>query len=429
MTQTGSRSGAAPATVSGESASTKATGKPGRLDVKTTTREPGDLPVTSKLAAAGGKGQDRLGLLFACAAAISARWVWEGDEAHVFQVVQRRRAQSAWQIGATVVLLAVFNIVAWTWAFVAFHAYPLLMGTALLAYSFGLRHAVDADHIAAIDNVTRKLMQQGKRPITVGLFFSLGHSSVVVAMSAALAAATSALQTHIETFKAWGGIVATSISAFFLFAIAAVNIVILLAIWRTFQSLRRGVRPAEEDFDLLMAGGGLLCRVFRRLFHMIERSWHMFALGLLFGLGFDTATEVGLLGISAAGASHGLSPWSIMVFPVLFSAGMALVDTTDGVLMLGAYGWAFIKPVRKLYYNLTITFISVLVAVLVGSVETLGLIGDQLKLEGGAWDFIGRINDNFGLLGYGIVGVFAFGWLASLVIYKIKGYDEIEVTL
>jgi high-affinity nickel-transport protein len=150
---------------------------------------------------------------------------------------------------------------------------------------------------------------------------------------------------------------------------------------------------------------------------------------LLFGLGFDTATEVGLLGISASGASNGLSPWAIMVFPALFSAGMALIDTADGILMLGAYGWAFVKPVRKLYYNLTITFLSVLVAIIVGGVETLGLVGDQLKLDGAFWEFVGTVNDNFGLLGYGIIGIFALGWLASLVIYKIKRYDEIEATI
>jgi len=155
----------------------------------------------------------------------------------------------------------------------------------------------------------------------------------------------------------------------------------------------------------------------------------MYGLGLLFGLGFETATEVGLLGVSASGASTGLSPWSIMVFPVLFSAGMALIDTADGILMLGAYGWAFVKPVRKLYYNLTITSLSVVIAIVVGGVETLGLIGDQFKLDGAFWEFVGSVNDNFGLLGYGIIGLFIVGWLASLVIYKVKRYDEIEVSI
>ena len=328
---------------------------------------------------------------------------------------------------AIATLLIAFNVLAWLWAFVAFHDHPLLMGTALLAYSFGLRHAVDADHIAAIDNVTRKLMQEGKRPVAVGLFFSLGHSTIVVALSVALAATTSALQERFDDFKALGGIVGTSVSAFFLFAIAIANIIILMATWRTFKSVKSGGRLVEEDLNAMLAGGGLLCRLFRRLFRLIESSWQIYALGLLFGLGFETATEVGLLGISASGAASGLSPWAIMVFPALFSAGMALVDTTDGVLMLGAYGWAFVKPIRKLYYNLTITFVSVLSALIVGGLETLGLVADQFKLAGPFWEFIGMINENFGLLGYGIIGVFATGWLGSLLIYRVKGYDEIEV--
>jgi nickel/cobalt transporter (NiCoT) family protein len=327
------------------------------------------------------------------------------------------------------VLLVGANLLAWAWAIIAFHNYPLLMGTALLAYSFGLRHAVDADHIAAIDNVTRKLMQEGKRPTSVGLFFSLGHSTVVVLLSAFVAATTAALQDRFADLRETGSIISTSVSALFLFIIAAANMVILVNTWRSFQSAKRGERLAEDDLDILLAGGGLLCRLFRGLFRLISRSWHMYGLGLLFGLGFETATEVGLLGVSASGASTGLSPWAIMVFPALFSAGMALVDTADGILMLGAYGWAFVKPVRKLYYNLTITSLSVMVAIIVGGVETLGLIGDQFKLDGAFWEFVGTVNENFGLLGYGIIGIFVLGWMASLVIYKMKRYDEIEATI
>ena len=322
--------------------------------------------------------------------------------------------------------LIAFNVLAWAWALVAFREYPLLMGSALLAYSFGLRHAVDADHIAAIDNVTRKLMQEGKRPVAMGLFFSLGHSTVVVLLSLLVATTASAFQDRFEGMKAIGGLVGTSVSAFFLFAIAAANMVILAGTWRSFQGIRAGRPLAEEGLDILLAGGGMMARLFRGLFRLIGRSWHMYGLGLLFGLGFETATEVGLLGVSAAGASNGLSPWSIMVFPALFSAGMALVDTADGVLMLGAYGWAFVKPVRKLYYNLTITALSVVVAVGVGGIETLGLVGAQFKLNGVFWQAVGALNDNFGLLGYGIVGLFAVGWAVSLLIYKIKRYDEIE---
>jgi high-affinity nickel-transport protein len=325
-------------------------------------------------------------------------------------------------------LLAAANLLAWGWALIAFHDYPVLLGTALLAYSFGLRHAVDADHIAAIDNVTRKLMQEGKRPVAVGFFFSLGHSSVVVALSIGIAATAAALQGRFSEFKEMGGIVGTCVSAFFLFAIAIANMIVLLAVYRSFQAVRRGGRYVDEDIDLLLANRGFLGRLFRRLFRLIDSSWHMYPLGLLFGLGFDTATEVGLLGISAAEASQGLPIWSILVFPALFTAGMSLVDTLDSTLMVGAYEWAFVKPIRKLYYNMTITLVSVLIALLVGGLETLGLLADKLSLEGSFWEAVGKLNDNFGVMGFVIIGIFIASWLVSVAIYRWKGYDEIEVT-
>jgi high-affinity nickel-transport protein len=331
------------------------------------------------------------------------------------------------RIVAVYVLLIGANLLAWAWALLAFRDHPLLLGTALLAYGFGLRHAVDADHIAAIDNVTRKLMQEGKRPVGVGLFFSLGHSTVVVGLTVAIAVTASALETRFGDLKAIGGIIGTSVSAFFLFAIAFANLVILLGVYRAFQTVKRGGRLVEEDLDLLLANRGLIARLCRRLFRLIAHSWYMYPLGLLFGLGFDTATEVGLLGISAAGASKGLSLWSILVFPALFTAGMSLVDTTDGILMLGAYGWAFVKPIRKLYYNMTITFVSVVMAFLVGGIELLGLIAERFNLDDGFWGWIGELTDNFGLLGYGIIGILVASWLASLVIYRLKGYDDLEV--
>ncbi|MGD0913874.1 MAG: HoxN/HupN/NixA family nickel/cobalt transporter, partial [Terracidiphilus sp.] len=259
-------------------------------------------------------------------------------------------------------LLAGFNLAAWCWAFAAFHRFPVLLGTAFLAYSFGLRHAVDADHIAAIDNVTRKLMQQGKRPVAVGLMFSLGHSTIVVVGSIAIAATALALQHRIDGVREVGGVIGTLVSTLFLFAIAIVNLVVLHSVYRTFMRVRRGEPYVDEDFDLLLGNRGFLSRLFRPMFNLIQSSWHMYPLGFLFGLGFDTATEIGLLGISAAEASKGLSVSSILVFPVLFAAGMSLIDSTDNVLMLGAYGWAFVKPIRKLYYNITITSVSVVVA-------------------------------------------------------------------
>ena len=319
------------------------------------------------------------------------------------------------------------NVIAWGWALLAFHEHPVLLGTALLAYGFGLRHAVDADHIAAIDNVTRKLMQEKKRPVTVGLFFSLGHSSVVVLASLGVALATSAMQARMEGFKAVGGVIGTSVSALFLLIIALMNLVILRSIYKAWRHVRQGGAYVDDDFDLLLANRGFLARIFRPLFRLVTRGWHMYPLGFLFGLGFDTSTEIALLGISATQASQGLSPWSIMVFPLLFSAGMSLVDTLDGHLMLGAYGWAYMKPIRKIYYNMTITLVSVVVAVVIGSIEALGLLSDQLALKGPLWDVIGNLNDHFGTLGYIIIGIFVASWALSVLLYRLKGFDLLEV--
>ncbi|CAB3792175.1 HoxN/HupN/NixA family nickel/cobalt transporter [Pararobbsia alpina] len=337
------------------------------------------------------------------------------------------RGQLRQKISALYALLVAFNIAAWTWAFVAFHHYPLLMGTSLLAYSFGLRHAVDADHIAAIDNVTRKLMQAGKRPITVGLMFSLGHSTIVVLASVGIAATAMALQHRMDGFKEVGGVIGTLVSTVFLFAIAWMNLLILRSVVRAFRRVQRGEPYVDEDFDMLLANRGFLSRLFRPLFGLITKSWHMYFLGFLFGLGFDTATEVGLLGISAASAAQGMPIWSILVFPVLFTAGMTLIDTTDSILMLGAYGWAFVKPIRKLYYNITITTISVVVALIVASIEGLGLVADRFHLGGAFWEGIGSLNDNFGLIGYVIIAVFLVSWLVSAAIYKWKRFEDIEI--
>jgi high-affinity nickel-transport protein len=315
------------------------------------------------------------------------------------------------------------NAAAWAWAWTAFHNRPTLLGIALLAWVFGLRHAVDADHIAAIDNVVRKLMQDGKRPLTVGLWFSLGHSTIVVLASLAIAATAAAMQGRLDTARQIGGVVGTFVSAAFLLVIAVANLVILCAVWRSFREVRRGGRLNEDALNLLLAGRGLLARLFRPLFRAITKTWHMYPLGFLFGLGFDTATEVGLLGIAATQAARGMSPWQAMVFPALFTAGMALVDTTDSVLMVGAYGWAFINPLRKLWYNLTITAASVLVALLIGGIEALGLIGDQLALSGPFWHAIGTLNDSIGNLGFAVVGIFVVCWAVSAIVYRVKRYD------
>jgi nickel/cobalt transporter (NiCoT) family protein len=324
-------------------------------------------------------------------------------------------------------VLLVFNVAAWLWALIAFRHFPVLLGTALLAYSFGLRHAVDADHIAAIDNVTRKLMQEGKQPVSVGFMFSLGHSTVVLLGSVAIAWTALALQHRMDAVKEIGGIVGTLVSTFFLFGIAALNLIVLRSIWRTFVKVRNGEPYVDEDFDLLVGDRGMLARLFRPMFRMITRSWHMYPLGVLFGLGFDTATEVGVLGISAAEASKGLPMLSILIFPALFAAGMCLIDTTDNILMLGAYGWAFTKPIRKLYYNVTITSVSVIVALTVGGIEALGLLVEQFHLKGNFWDAVTRLNGNFGTLGFFIVGLFVICWAASVAFYKWRRFDELEL--
>ncbi|MEH1843856.1 MAG: HoxN/HupN/NixA family nickel/cobalt transporter [Nostoc sp.] len=320
------------------------------------------------------------------------------------------------------------NILVWVVALIAFHRYPLLLGTAVLAYSFGLRHAVDADHIAAIDNVTRKLMQENKRPVAVGFFFSLGHSTVVIAASIAIALTTTTIHNDFPSLEKLGGLISSTVSALFLLAIAAINMVVLWDVYKTFQSVKHGGIYDEQSLDEFLNQRGLLGRIFRPLFRLIDSSWKMFPLGFLFGLGFDTATEVALLGISANQAAKGLPIWSILLFPALFTAGMSLIDTTDGILMLGAYGWAYVKPIRKLYYNMTITLVSVLVAVVIGGIEALNIIGDQLQLKSPFWDFISQLGDNFGTIGYLIIAIFIFSWLLSTIIYKVNKYDDLEVT-
>jgi high-affinity nickel-transport protein len=318
------------------------------------------------------------------------------------------------------IILIVANLSAWLWALAAFGGHPVLLGTALLAYSLGLRHGLDPDHIAAIDNVTRRFMQEGKRPVAVGFFFALGHSAVVVVASAAVALAAGAFSDKFAGLRDIGGIVGTSASALFLFAIAAANIVVLRGVYRAFRRASAGGGLHEDDLDILLAQRGFLARLFRSLFRFVSKSWHLFPIGVLFALGFETASEISLFGLSAQ-ASNQVSGWSVLVFPSLFAAGMTLVDTADGILMLGAYGWAYVKPVRKLFYNLVITLVSVVVALVIGGIEALGLIGDRFGFEAGFWQKIAGLNANFGALGYVIVAVFAASWAASLLVYRLRG--------
>jgi high-affinity nickel-transport protein len=328
------------------------------------------------------------------------------------------RSPKLWGLYA---LLAGANIAAWLWAWTAFAQRPALLGLALLAWVFGLRHAVDADHIAAIDNAVRKLIQDGGRPIGVGFYFSLGHSTVVVLVSIAVAAAAGSLQGHFDALQTVGSVVGTTVSAVFLLLIALANLAVLPGIWRSFRAVTRGDDLDQQALETLLNGRGLLARLLRPVFNAVSRSWHMYPVGFLFGLGFDTATEVGVLGIAATQAAQGVSPWHILVFPALFTAGMSLIDTLDGVLMLNVYSWAFVRPLRRLWYNLTITAASVIVALVIGAVEALGLIGGELGLRHGPWALIAAINDDMANVGFLVIGLFLLVWGASAMLYRWKG--------
>ena len=330
------------------------------------------------------------------------------------------------RIVAVYTILVGMNLAAWALALALFLPSPSTLSLCLLAYGFGLRHAVDADHIAAIDNVTRKLMQQGQRPVAVGFFFSLGHSTVVILMCLLVALGTDFLKTHLPELQEAGSIIGTSVSAAFLLIIAVINFVVFLEVYKAFRAARAGKGHGEDALQKLLDGRGLLARILRPLFKFVGKSWQMYPVGFLFGLGFDTASEIALLGIAATQASQQVPLWSILVFPLLFTAGMCLIDTTDGVVMLGAYGWAFVKPVRKLYYNMTITFVSFLVALVVGGLEALSIVASKWKLDGGVWSVVNGLGDNSGILGYAIIGLLVVSWLASMIVYRLAKLDRLD---
>ncbi|MDA8497793.1 HoxN/HupN/NixA family nickel/cobalt transporter [Citrobacter sp. Igbk 17] len=323
------------------------------------------------------------------------------------------------------ILLVVFligsNIVAWLWAFTAFRHNTSLLALSLIAWCYGLRHAVDADHIAAIDSATRKLMQQKKRALTTGAWFSLGHSTIVVLASMGIALTTSVFKQHMVWFQNIGGIIGTAVSAAFLLILATINLIIFCQVWKAFRHLKRtGIYDLSTE-DVTVSGP--LSWLFRSAFRLVGKDWHMYFVGFLFGLGFDTATEISLLGISASSASNGMSVWSIFVFPALFTCGMALIDCLDSILMVEAYGWAFNKPQRKLYYNMTITGTSVIVALFIGGLEGLSLLSDAFSLQGGLWDTVSNLSDHMGNVGFAIIGVFIACWIISALNYRWKKYD------
>jgi high-affinity nickel-transport protein len=298
-------------------------------------------------------------------------------------------------------------------------------GVGLTAYTLGMRHAFDADHIAAIDNTTRKFMNDGQRPLGVGFFFSLGHSSVVFALAVLFSLGIKALAGPVEddgsTLHSVTGLVGTSVSGTFLYVIAALNLVVLVGIVRVFRDMRRG-KHSDEELEELLQSRGLMNRFLGRFSARITKSWQMYPLGVLFGLGFDTATEVALLFLAAGAAGAGLPWYAILCLPVLFAAGMSLLDTIDGSFMNFAYGWAFSKPVRKVYYNITVTGLSVVVALIIGTIELLSIAADKLSLSGGFWDWIAGIDLN--AVGYIVAGLFVATWAIALAVWRLARIEE-----
>jgi len=304
-------------------------------------------------------------------------------------------------------------------------SHPGFLALGGLAYTFGLRHAFDADHIAAIDSTTRKLLQRGRKPVGVGFFFSLGHSTVVLLIAVALGLAVKSIVQGVVgggELGNIGGAVGTLVSGGFLVLIGLMNLVILLDIVRVYRKMRRGEYD-RESLDAELATGGLMTRLFGRMFRLVDHSWQMYPIGFLFGLGFDTASEVALLAISAGAAAQGLPFGAVISLPLIFAAGMSLMDTADGAFMSKAYSWAFASPIRKVFYNLTVTSLSVFVALFVGVVELTQILVEKLNLHGGVFDFIASF-DLLGEAGYVIVAAFVVTWAAAFVIYKVRRIDE-----
>jgi high-affinity nickel-transport protein len=308
--------------------------------------------------------------------------------------------------------VAALHVAGWGLFVYYSRSYPALAGLGTLAYTFGLRHAFDADHIAAIDNTTRKLLQEGRRPLGVGFFFSLGHSTIVFSLAAGLAIATGSVNSAIPGFHSYGSSVGAGVSGTFLWIIGVLNLIVLVDIIRIFRELKQGHYDRERLEQRLLDRGFMNRFLLGRFFRLIRHSWQMYPLGVLFGLGFDTATEVGLLALAAGVATHQIPLLAILSLPILFAAGMSLMDTADGAFMSHAYAWAFSNPIRKVYYNLTVTSLSVTVALVVGSIELLQVL-------------TGRLNGlDFEELGYLIVALFVGTWAVSVAIWKGRRIEE-----
>jgi nickel/cobalt transporter (NiCoT) family protein len=301
--------------------------------------------------------------------------------------------------------------------------YPALIGLGFVAYMFGLRHAFDADHIAAIDDTLRYMLQKGKRPLGVGFFFSLGHSTIVFGLAIAIALAATAVERKLPQLQNLGGVIGASVSGVFLWLIGILNLLVLFDSLKIWQQAKKGTNHSHAHLEALLAQRGLLNRLFQgRLQKLMNYSWQMYPLGLLFGLGFDTASEVGLLALTAGASTGNLPVAAVLSLPILFAAGMTLMDTTDGVLMSKAYSWALLNPLRRVFYNVTITSLSVAVALVIGSIELLQVFVSALGLQGRIFDAVARID--FGHLGYVIVGLFVLAWLCSVLWWRFGRIEE-----
>jgi high-affinity nickel-transport protein len=299
------------------------------------------------------------------------------------------------------------------------------LGLGITAYTLGLRHAFDADHIGAIDNTTRKLMNEGQRPLSVGFFFSLGHSTIVFLLGVLVVFGVRGLSGAVENddsaLHQATGLIGPVVSGSFLIVIGILNLIILVSILRVFARMRRGDFD-EAELEEQLDKRGFMTRFYSRATNAVKKPWQMYPLGCLFGLGFDTATEIALLVLAGAGAASGLPFYAILCLPILFAAGMSLLDTIDGAFMNFAYGWAFSKPIRKIFYNITVTSLSVAVALVIGTIELLSVLADKLGLNGGIWDFVSGLDLN--IVGYAIIALFVITWLVALAVWRYGRIEE-----
>jgi nickel/cobalt transporter (NiCoT) family protein len=327
------------------------------------------------------------------------------------------------KLGGLYGFIALLHVVGWGLFVGVASRYPAFAGAGVLAYTFGLRHAFDADHISAIDDTTRFMLQKGKRPLGVGFFFSLGHSSIVLALCLGLAVAAQAIESHIADFQRVGGTIGASVSGVFLWLIGILNLIVLLEIIKLWRQVKTGSYHREHLEELLLQRGFVNRLLGGRAQRFINHSWQLYPLGLLFGLGFDTASEIGLLALTGGVATQKVSFLAVLSLPILFAAGMSLMDTTDGALMSKAYGWAFSSPLRKIWYNITTTSLSVAVALIIGSIEIVQVLSGKLGWQGPFFTFLNQRLD-FGVLGYIIVGMFLGAWLVSVVLWKIRRVED-----